>query len=322
MMTAAETPRLRLVGDLYSGAPSKTNSFLINTFGRFREVKHAGEVTRQVQYATGAGDNDYIHFLGIEVGRVEGIPEGLTAWDIDGDSWRILQSARGEDVVVWRETLRWKWLDQSVPGRLCGEFAAKCPAEWSDEAPVLREFRTVSNGYVGVPVDDDIQLVDYDPSWPQKYMEMQEWLKGLLGPEIALRIEHYGSTSIPGMPAKPVIDILVEVPSFEEARKRVIPVLNRPEVEYWCSDHMRFYIRDSVTGVRTCHLHMAPAGHTIWRGLVFRDYLRANPEDASRYVDLKRELAGRHREDRAAYTDAKEAFVLEITAKALRENHA
>jgi len=62
---------------------------------------------------------------------------------------------------------------------------------------------------------------------------------------------------------------------------------------------------------------MAPAGHEIWNGLAFRDYLRSHPEDAARYVALKRELAGRHRTDRERYTEAKGAFVREMTEKAL-----
>jgi len=142
-------------------------------------------------------------------------------------------------------------------------------------------------------------------------------LQKLLGPEIALRIEHYGSTAIPGLPAKPIIDILVEIPSWEAARKRAIPAFNSPEIEYWCSDHLRFYVRDKLTGLRTHHLHLAPAGHGIWEGLAFRDYLRAHPREAQSYVELKYQLAELHRTDRGAYTDAKEAFVREITERAL-----
>jgi len=70
----------------------------------------------------------------------------------------------------------------------------------------------------------------------------------LLGPGVALRVEHYGSTSIPVCPAKPIIDILVEIPSWEEGRKRAIPVFNSPEIEYWFyNDHMCFILRDKVT---------------------------------------------------------------------------
>ncbi|MEN6521045.1 MAG: GrpB family protein [Armatimonadota bacterium] len=314
-----KTPRLRLVGGIYKGSPDETIPFLIQTFGRLSEVKHAHNVARQVQYASGTSDRDYIHFLGVEVDRIECIPAGFMAWEIDGDLWSILEPRNGKDEVIWQEKLTWQWLDQSVHEKPCGEFTARCPDEWNNDAPALREFRIVSNGYIGAPLDDAIDIVDYNPSWPQMYIEMQERIKNLLGSDIALRIEHYGSTSIPGMPAKPVIDILVEIPSCEEARKRAVPAFNSPENEYWYyKDHMCFILRDRVTGIRTHHIHMAPAGHRLWEGLAFRDYLRTHPADAARYVDLKRDLARRCQGDREGYTDAKESFVREITDKALR----
>lgn len=315
-----EALRFRLIGKLYIGSPSELLPFIFETFGRLGEVKHTGNLTRQIQYASGYSDDDYIHFMGIEVDRIEDVPEGMMAWDITGDSWSVIETKDGKVELFWQRTPSWNWLDQSVPERPCGEFSVECPPEWNQGLPKVRDFRLASHTYVGAPADDEIRLVDYDPSWPEKFEQMKQRLLKLLGPDIALRIEHYGSTSIPGMPAKPVIDILVEIPSFEEARKQAIPAFNSPEIEYWMSDHMRFYIRDKVTGIRTHHLHMAPAGHRIWEGLAFRDYILTHPEDASRYLTLKYELARRHPDDRLAYTNAKEEFVREITDKANLRN--
>lgn len=316
MVVNKDGVRLRLVGCLYQGSPDQTIPFLIDTFPRLtEEVKYLVSLPRQIQYASGMNDDDYIHFLGVEVEHIDDVPKGMMAWNIDGDSWTVIQS---RDEIIWQETLHWEWLDTSIPDRPCGEFNAKCPAEWqNNKSPILRSFRIQSQSYLGAPANDDIFLVDYNPTWPEQFEQMKQYLQDLLGIDVALRIEHYGSTSIPDTPAKPVIDILVEVPSFGLARERAIPAFNTPEIEYWCSDHIRFYIRDKVTGIRTCHLHMAPVGHRIWEGLAFRDYLRIHREDAARYVALKRELVEKHPADRLAYTNAKEAFVREITDKAL-----
>ncbi|MHB0998283.1 MAG: GrpB family protein [Armatimonadota bacterium] len=319
MANEVQTPRLRLVGSMYKGSPDETIPFLSEMFGRSDEIRHTGGITRQVQYASGTDADDYIHFMGFEVERIESIPEGMTAWDIIGNSWNIIQPVNGNDWLVHQHIINWKWLDTSVPGRPCGEFAVNSPISFGSDRPsLLRDFRIISNSYIGAPCNDDIFLVDYDKAWVEQYEQMKQRIQSLLGPDIALRIEHYGSTSIPGMPAKPVIDILVMIPSWEDGKKHAVPAFNSPEIEYWCSDHMRFYVRDKVTGVRTHHLHMAPAGHRIWEGIAFHDYLIAHPEDAARYLSLKYDLAERYPDDRLAYTNAKEAFVREITDKALR----
>ena len=174
MTKLKQTPRLCLVGGLFIGAANNTTSFLVEMFGRFAEMKSAGGVTRQVQYASGTGDDDYILFVGNEVERVDDIPVGMVACDIDGDSWRVVQSVDGLTEVTWQEAITWKWLDLSVPGRPCGEFAAKCPGDWNKSGlQTQRDFRTVSNHYSGPPKIDDIHLVDCDPSWPEKYERMK-----------------------------------------------------------------------------------------------------------------------------------------------------
>jgi GrpB-like predicted nucleotidyltransferase (UPF0157 family) len=179
-----------------------------------------------------------------------------------------------------------------------------------------------SNSYVDLrrsEFRDDIYLVDYDSSWHAQFEQMADWLRSHLGTDIALRVEHYGSTAIPGMPAKPVIDILVEVPSFAEAKKRVLSCLNEEVWEYWwCAGHMVFFKRKELMGERTHHVHLAPRGHDFWDGLAFRDYLRSHPEDAARYAALKQQLAVRYRKDREAYTDSKSEFVREVLLRAKR----
>jgi GrpB-like predicted nucleotidyltransferase (UPF0157 family) len=169
--------------------------------------------------------------------------------------------------------------------------------------------------------DDDIHLVPYDPRWPEMFRAEADRLRKLLGDDVFLRVEHVGSTAVPGMSAKPVIDMLVEVPSFELARQVVLPKLTAPEWDYFWRDdrppgHMMFIHRDSA-GVRTHHVHMAPAGHALWERIAFRDYLCAHPEEARRYEQLKHRLAAEHRGDREAYTDGKAEYVGRVTAMAL-----
>jgi len=316
MDNAPATPRLRLVGGLFTGLPGGRIPFLLEMFASFPRVKHAVPQPRQIQFASGENEN-FFQFMGVEVDLIEEIPEGMMAWDMDGDSWQVLQTSNGHTEVLWRETVNWKWLDQSVADRPCGEFSAKCPASWKNgTAPARREFRILAHSYLGAPVRDEIFLADYDPSWPEKYERMKQTVLERLGPEVALRVEHFGSTAIPAMPAKPVIDILVEIPSWEAGRKHAIPAFNSAEIEYWYYRDMCFIVRDKLTGIRTHHLHMAPADHVSWEALAFRDYLRSHVEDAARYVALKIMLARQYPNDREAYTIAKESFVREITDKA------
>jgi GrpB-like predicted nucleotidyltransferase (UPF0157 family) len=120
------------------------------------------------------------------------------------------------------------------------------------------------------------------------------------------------------MPAKPVIDILIQIPSFSEARRVLIPIFNKHEYEYWgYDDHILFIKRKEFLGTRTHHIHAAPAGSRFWEHISFRDYLRTYPGDAGRYAALKHKLAGRHTTNREEYTVAKGEFVKEITEKAL-----
>ena len=320
MKHTSKIPRLQLVGCLYKGSSSDVGSFLYQSWEMLMKVS-AGNLTRQMQYASGDGDN-YIQFAGIEISEIRDIPRGMIVWDINNDIWTVSEERDGQIVVIGQSKVDWKWLDTSNLERPIGEFTAVYPAEWSNKGTAeCQEFRIVSHSWIGAPGNDDIYLVDYDPSWPEKYEQMKQQILELLGSDIALRIEHYGSTSIPGIPAKPIVDILVEIPSWEEGRKRAIPAFSSPENEYWYyNDHLCFILRDKTTGIRTHHIHMAPAGHRLWEGLAFRDYLRTHSGDAARYVALKYELAQRYQDDREGYTNAKETFVREITDKALQGN--
>jgi GrpB-like predicted nucleotidyltransferase (UPF0157 family) len=314
---------IRLVGGeevIVRGDAEAVIRFYGDLFGKLtREVPGLDDLTRYVGFQRHIAGSDYAHFLGIEVGVLSGglpidsIPPGMVAWELTATEQIVWK--RGETTPL-RTAISWQWLDRPLSGRWTGEFR---PATGGQPTWIS------ANAYVQLDVadtaSDEVTLVDANPAWAAQYQEMADWLRRRLDARVMLRIEHYGSTAIPGMPAKPIVDILVEVHSFEAAKRHVVPALNDPHWEYWWySDHMVFVRRERPMGPRTHHLHLAPRGHRLWEGLAFRDYLRAHPEAAARYAALKRKLARSHREDREAYTQAKTAFVRQVTAEALAAN--
>lgn len=158
-----------------------------------------------------------------------------------------------------------------------------------------------------------VKLVDHDPAWPARFEAERArlvrvlalWLAGGDGP-----IEHVGSTAVPGMPAKPIIDIMAGARSLDAARG-CIPSVEAAGYEHWPyrPDVMHWFCRPSDV-FRTHHLHVVPVGSRTWRErLAFRDALRDEPETARAYLELKRDLSARFRDDREAYTEAKSAFI-------------
>lgn len=287
------------------------------------QVRHTGDLTRYVGYQASVGGSKYIHFLGIEVDRIEAIPAGMVAWALSDDTWTVWQAQGGRDEIAAQEALVWRWLEPAP--RYLGEFAARLPAMPGLPSSLdVHEFWLSAHAYVALDApdagNDEVHLMPYDPAWPQQFAEFANWLRTHLRPDLALRIEHYGSTAIPGMPAKPIIDVLIQVPSFVEARQRLLPHFNREQWEYWWhSEHMVLIKRERLMGQRTHHIHIAPAGHRVWEGLIFRDYLLAHPQEAAAYAALKHELVSSWGQDRERYTVAKTAFVREIVAKAREE---
>ncbi|MBU4031828.1 MAG: GrpB family protein [Candidatus Thermoplasmatota archaeon] len=161
-----------------------------------------------------------------------------------------------------------------------------------------------------------IHLVDYDPSWPPLFQREKKRLLSILGNATILRIEHFGSTAIPGIRAKPTIDILIELvagASVDEIHEKMVGSGYIRMVEQ--EDHVMFVRGYSPQGLEkeSFHIHMYPEGHgKISDSILFRDYLREHPEAAREYQVLKEELALKYRNDREAYTEGKGEFVKNI----------
>ncbi len=171
---------------------------------------------------------------------------------------------------------------------------------------------------------EEISIAQYDAAWPRLFDEERARLRALFGADLIGRIEHFGSTAVPGLGAKPIVDMLIEVFSLERARAEIAPVLEARGYDYfWRPTHgddgepfYAWFIRRDAGGRRTHHLHMVePTFAEHWERLHFRDYLIANPEAARRYERLKRDLAAAHPTDRAAYSAAKTDFIRAAMAR-------
>jgi GrpB-like predicted nucleotidyltransferase (UPF0157 family) len=165
-------------------------------------------------------------------------------------------------------------------------------------------------------------VVDYDPAWPAWFEEEAVAIREALG-AAALRIDHVGSTSVPGLAAKPVIDIQVSVPSLIPRGRVVDPLVAagyRHSLDPIETQHEFLSKGYDDEGPRMVHIHLCEAG-SEWerRHLAFRDELRRDPGAATEYAALKRRLAVEHPRDIFSYIDGKTAFIRSIEARTLAE---
>jgi GrpB-like predicted nucleotidyltransferase (UPF0157 family) len=178
------------------------------------------------------------------------------------------------------------------------------------DEPALSQRRSQGGG------PHPVEIVAYDPAWTARFAELGRDLRAGLG-EVALRIDHIGSTSVPGLAAKPIIDIQVSVADFEPLAAYRLP-LEQLGYVYRADNPERTkrYFREPPDRRRT-HVHVRRAGSFSeqW-ALLFRDYLRADDDAAVEYEAVKRRLAIRYRDDRVAYVDAKGPFLWEIIRRA------
>lgn len=161
-----------------------------------------------------------------------------------------------------------------------------------------------------------ILIAPYSPAWPARFASLGAALRSALV-DVALRIDHIGSTSVPGLAAKPVIDLQISVASLEPVDSFRLP-LERLGYVYRADNGERTkrYFREPPGTPRT-HVHVRRAGSFSEQfALLFRDYVRAHPTEATAYADLKRRLAIEHATDRAAYTDAKNPFIWSLMHRA------
>jgi GrpB-like predicted nucleotidyltransferase (UPF0157 family) len=170
--------------------------------------------------------------------------------------------------------------------------------------------------------DPAVRIVGYDPAWPAKAAAALAEVGTALG-DLAVRLDHVGSTSVPGLAAKPIIDLQVSVAALEPRVAYVDPLesIGYLFVPFATAPEYHFFGRPRERP-RAVHLHVCAAGsYEELRHLAVRDHLRADPAEAARYEAVKRESARCNPEDRVAYMAGKEAFVEELERRAL-EWHA
>lgn len=162
-------------------------------------------------------------------------------------------------------------------------------------------------------------LRPYNPDWPQQAERARTQLFELLGPWLVDGVEHIGSTAVPGLAAKPIVDLMASV---TDPHATVADAAGRLATSGWSyvppeldgRSWRRFFVKpDPTQCFRVAHLHVIASGHPRWaEQLVFRDALRCDDQLARRYETLKRTLAERHGHDREAYTEAKAEFIGEV----------
>ncbi|MBD2529326.1 GrpB family protein [Nostoc flagelliforme FACHB-838] len=164
-----------------------------------------------------------------------------------------------------------------------------------------------------------VEVVPHNRTWRGKFDDESKYVALTLG-ENVVAIHHIGSTAIPHIYAKPIIDLLIEVENIAKVDDRS---LGMEELGYQVMGEFgipgrRYFRKENETGTRTHHVHTFTAKSLeVERHLAFRDYMIAHPEDAQKYSELKRKLAKQYPNDIIGYMDGKDGFIKEMEKKAL-----
>ena len=165
-----------------------------------------------------------------------------------------------------------------------------------------------------------VEVVPHNPGWRDAFGAEAERVAAALG-ENVVAVHHIGSTAIPNIYAKPVIDLLVEVGDISEVdgRSAAMESLGYEVMGEYGLPGRRYFRKDDREGVRTHHVHVFEAGSAeAERHLAFRDYMVAHPEEAQSYSELKRKLAKEHPQNIDGYMDGKDSFIKEMDRRAAR----
>ena len=162
----------------------------------------------------------------------------------------------------------------------------------------------------------EIIICNYDPNWPHQFDYERIQLLSILEQLVPVAIEHIGSTSVPLLGAKPVIDIMIGVQSDDHLDVLIAPIQTLGYVygkEHEADMPFRRFFRKDTDGLRSHHIHAVSRSHPFWEThLTFRDHLRSNPAVAREYETLKRGLAAQYRFDPDGYSTAKGPFITSV----------
>jgi GrpB-like predicted nucleotidyltransferase (UPF0157 family) len=169
---------------------------------------------------------------------------------------------------------------------------------------------------------EPVWLSEWQTDWPTQAAAEAALLRASWPQFFHGRIEHFGSTAIPGMPAKPIIDLLVEVESLALIRDQAAPLMAtagyqlfwRPKIKGEQEIDYLWFIKRHPDGQRSHHLHMLTPDSAHWQKLAFCHYLQQHPAAAAEYARIKRQAATQFAADRQAYNAAKEQFIRQVMA--------
>ncbi|AXT60915.1 GrpB family protein [Aquimarina sp. AD10] len=165
-----------------------------------------------------------------------------------------------------------------------------------------------------------VELVDHNPEWKKIYEKEKQQILDKVGKEKILRIEHFGSTSIPSIKSKPYIDLMIEIPKellFDEKLIKEFSQLGYSHFKVPTRENIEEYSTFgkgyNVDGMKEqiFHIHMCPKDNAMWKQINFRDYLNTNKKRAKEYENLKLKLASKFKTDRGAYVLGKTDFINE-----------
>jgi GrpB-like predicted nucleotidyltransferase (UPF0157 family) len=167
--------------------------------------------------------------------------------------------------------------------------------------------------------DPAIRIVDHDPGWAPSAAAELGRIAQALGPEIAPHLEHVGSTAVPGLAAKPIVDLLVGVDALDPRERYAAPLEGLGYLfAYDPASPDRHFFAKPPERPRAFHVHVCRAGGDVeHRHLAVRDFLRAHPDEAEAYAAVKRAVAARHPRDRIAYVEGKHDHVAALERRAL-----
>lgn len=169
----------------------------------------------------------------------------------------------------------------------------------------------------------EVRLLPHDPQWAEQASQEETRILAAVWPAI-MEMHHVGSTAIPGIAAKPIIDLVGVTPALqtlEAARPRIEALGYAWHGEYGLEGRRFCTLSDPGSGLRKFHLHCyADGDHSIRRHLAFRDHLRARPAIAEAYQQMKRDCAAKHPNDSNAYTQCKDHWIKQVEAEALKSH--
>ncbi len=172
-------------------------------------------------------------------------------------------------------------------------------------------------------MSDKIEISPYDDEWPEHFKSEAQYLMSTLPQDILLEFHHIGSTAIPEMPAKPIIDIGVMITDYDDATQKLIPELKKSGYEHLAeaseNENRILFVKRDENKNRTHHIHFCEEEEPFWDCLYFREYLKKHEHEARNYFELKMALAKQFPDDREAYTNGKSEYIKRITEIAKKE---